>query len=163
MIISGLNRIIKIDNCLFDKGNLKFQKKNIQYFFDNLDYNNFKKINIREHPQGKRKFSVPFSKLFKNDNIKIDYVNINANLEQLINKHSLVITTYDSTEFYYMLSREKPCLQIFQRKYIKEEFLNFFDELYGCGILHEDGISLAQHLKLLREITLTTNSKEVKE
>ena len=149
LIISGLNRIFKIDNCLFDSGNLKFQKKNIQYFFDNLNYNNFKKINIREHPQGKRKFSVPFSKLFKNDNIKIDYVNINANLEQLINKHSLVITTYDSTEFYYMLSREKPCLQIFQRKYIKEEFLNFFDELYGCGILHEDGISLVKKVNLL--------------
>ena len=149
LIISGLYNILKINNCLFDSENLNLQKKNIQYFFDKLNYNNFEKINIREHPQSKIKFNIPFSEFFQKENIKIHYVSINDNLEQLINKHSLVITTYDSTEFYYMLSRGKPCLQIFQKKYIKDEYLNFFVDLYECGILHEDTTSLVKKVNEL--------------
>ena len=42
LIISGLNNIFRVNNCLFDIDNLKFLKKNIQFFFDNFNYDNFR-------------------------------------------------------------------------------------------------------------------------
>ena len=87
---------------------------------------------------------MKFRDLIQDKSKKIYYTSLNANLEKLISEHALVITTYDSTEFYKMLARNKPCIQLFRKKYIKEEYLKDFEDLYNCGILHNDIISLSK-------------------
>ena len=146
LVLSGLLPIFKLQNVLFDIIELSDLKKEINFFFDNLDFSLFDKISIREHPTSLKKNSLKFRELIQDKSKKIYYTSLNANLEKLISEHALVITTYDSTEFYKMLARNKPCIQLFRKKYIKEEYLKDFEDLYNCGILHNDIISLSKKI-----------------
>ena len=47
LVISGLLPIFKLQNILFDIIELSDLKKEINFFFDNLDFNLFDKISIR--------------------------------------------------------------------------------------------------------------------
>ena len=62
----------------------------------------------------------------------------------------MVITTYDSTEFYNLIARDKPCLQILSKKLIKKQYIKQFKEMYKYGILHDDANSLIKQLQKIQ-------------
>jgi len=144
LIILGLRNIFKLQNMLFSHNDIIEQNNNISYLLSNIDRKYFDKISLKDHPTSMKKKSL---KIFNCKNQNFTYEKINENLNKLYDKYSLVITTYDSTEFYNLISRDKPCLQILPKKLIKKKYIKNFNQMYDCGILHNDAISLTRKLK----------------
>jgi putative transferase (TIGR04331 family) len=149
LIMTGLNRIFKIDNNLFSVNDLIGLKNNIDFLTESLNSNLFDEIKVREHPIGNRKFSFKFADFVKKSSKKLNYLDPKKNLAEQIDNSSIVITTYDSSEFLNMITMNKPCFQIFNKKFISEEKLSKFNALYECGIIHENGRTLAKKINEL--------------
>ena len=143
LIILGLRHIFKLQNSLFSHNDIIKQNNDISYLLSNINYKNFDKVSLKDHPTSLKKKSL---KIFNDKNHNITYEKINKNLNELYEKYSLVITTYDSTEFFNLISRDKPCLQILPKKLIKKKYIKDFNQMYDCGILHNDAISLIKKL-----------------
>jgi len=121
-------------------------------FIDNINFNLINGLNLRFHPEDYYRRELKQSDLINLNNIKIKKLNTNIKFEKLIDNHSLIIFSYLSTEFYKMMALNKPCL-ILLNKNDTELFTNTakkdFEKLADIGILHTNGLSLANHLNLI--------------
>ncbi len=118
LIILGLRNFFKIQNNLFSHNDALEQINDINYLLSNIDYNHFEKVTVKDHPTSLKKTSLKIPNTDKN---KVVFEKLDKNLNELYNDYSLVITTYDSTEFYNLIARDKPCLQILSKKLIKKK------------------------------------------
>ena len=147
LIILGLRNFFKIQNNLFSHNDLLEQINNINYLLSNINYSHFEKVSVKDHPTSLKKTSLKIPNTNKN---KVVFEKLDKNLNELYNDYSLVITTYDSTEFYNLIARDKPCLQILSKKLIKKQYIRQFKEMYKYGILHDDANSLIKQLQKIQ-------------
>ena len=147
LIILGLRNFFKIQNNLFSHNDLLEQINNINYLLSNINYTHFEKVSVKDHPTSLKKTSLKIPNTNKN---KVVFEKLDKNLNELYNDYSLVITTYDSTEFYNLIARDKPCLQILSKKLIKKQYIKQFKEMYKYGILHDDANSLIKQLQKIQ-------------
>ena len=118
--------------------------ENFQNIFDNLNKNNLKKISYREHPTDIRR---GFSLLSELNNYKKNIIfkeNSNLKFDKLIDKYSLIIFTYFSTEFLNLLSLNKPCICLYKKEIIRNESIKNFEKLQNTEIIFTNGKKLAQ-------------------
>lgn len=158
LIVLGLRNFLKIQNVLFSHKDLINQIKNINYLFSNIDYKCFEKVSAKDHPASLKKASL---KLVNRGKGKVFFEKLNKDLNELYLDYSLVITTYDSTEFFNLITRDKPCLQILPKKLIKKKYMSQFNELYKCGILHDNAKSLIDQLKKIQDNPYKWWSKKI--
>ena len=147
LIILGLRNFFKIQNNLFSHNDALEQINDINYLLSNIDYNHFEKVTVKDHPTSLKKTSLKIPNTDKN---KVVFEKLDKNLNELYNDYSLVITTYDSTEFYNLIARDKPCLQILSKKLIKKKYMSRFKEMYKYGILHDNAKSLIKQLQKIQ-------------
>ena len=124
-----------------------------QKFLDNINFSSINELNLRLHPQDSLRRELQYSSIIKINNTKIKKVNHNIKFDKLAKKHSLIIFTYLSTEFFKMMALNKPCLVLINKNNINKLFNEVakkdFNKLIDVGILHTDGLSLANKLNLI--------------
>lgn len=119
-----------------------------QKIIDNVILEKSEQLNIRPHPQNKRR-ELNFENFLrlKQKNFLIDS---KTNFQKNCNDHSLLIFTYLSTEFFKQITIGKPCLLLLN-KYILKDYMvpkvkKDFDELLKVGILFTDGKKIANKI-----------------
>lgn len=120
-----------------------------QSFIDNTDKRLFNNIDIRPHPQTKRR-ELNFLNFISFDRQQIKVLSSNIKFDKLIKNYGLTIFNYLSTEFFKMLTLNAPCLLILNKKVFDEcvmdEVKSDFKKLSEIGIFHTNGISLAKQI-----------------
>ena len=137
-----------------------------QTFFDNINFSSVNELNLRLHPQDRLRRELQYSNFIEFKNNKINKVNYKSRFDKLVKKHSLIIFTYLSTEFFKMMALNKPCLVLINKKNIDNLFnavaKKDFEKLIDVGILHTNGLSLANKLNLIsNNIENWWNNKEI--
>ena len=124
-----------------------------QKFIDNINFDLINELSLRFNPQDNARRELKYSELINFDNKKIKEINHDIKLENLTERHSLIIFSYLSTEFFKMMSLNEPCLVLVDKKNIEDLVTdttrNDFKKLVDAGIMHTNGLSLAKHLNLI--------------
>ena len=153
LIVFPSTTLFKRSRWIFDcyhcmeESAVQFQK-----FIDNINFSLINILNLRFHPADDSRRELKQSDLVDFNNTKIKKLNVNIKFEKLIDNHSLIIFPYLSTEFYKMMSINKPCLILLNQNDIElftDAAKKDFGKLIDSGILHTNGLSLAKHLNLI--------------
>ena len=136
-------------------------------FLKDMDnFSSVNELNLRLHPQDRHRRELQYSNFIEFKNNKINKVNYKSRFDKLVKKHSLIIFTYLSTEFFKMMALNKPCLVLINKKNIDNLFnavaKKDFEKLIDIGILHTNGLSLANKLNLIsNNVENWWNNKEI--
>lgn len=131
---------------------LNQQIQEIQNIVNNINTNSIGQLNIRSHPQSSRRVLRYENFLILNKKTKVLGIN---NFQNDSDKHSVLIFTYLSTEFFNQIALDKPCLLLMNKNLFQNTFTNVakkdFGQLIKKEIIFFKGINLAKKINSLSE------------
>ena len=143
LIAAGNINIFKFNNLIHDKNDLILKKKQINSFLDSVDSQKIKILDLKEHPNDTRR-DCSLYKIIETKNVKINLIKSRLSFEKLINNYELLVFPYQfATPFLKFLSLNKPCISIFDDKYLEPDLKKDFYPLYDNGILHHSAENMA--------------------
>lgn len=159
-ITNKIRRKTQINN---DRALLVLNNMRGEFLYDeNYDYENelknnceltnilskkFSHIKIKPHVNFKNFYDE--EKIYKKLNLhNVDIVQNSENLEKLINDGDFLLFTYDSTDFYKCLIKNRPCIVFLNMGFfnIKKKYHKYFNYLEDAKIVFKNFEDLSKHL-----------------
>lgn len=166
LIILSAPQILKRISFFHDRETFDQDIQGVQNILDNINRKIIPRLDIRKHPQDKRR-DLNFIDFLNFDSKSNNVLNAKENFESVANRYSILIFSYFSTEFFKYIALNKPCLiylnSSFFNKFLKKENKSDFIKLKTAKILFTSGKKLAKHLnKIFLNTDKWWNKKEVK-